>query len=56
MSETKFDKIKVGVVDLKSHNLFSILQAVKNIGYKTSIISCPKELKKNDIVIYESTG
>lgn len=56
MSETKFDKIKVGVVDLKSHNLFSIMQAVKNIGYKTSIISCPKELKKNDIVILPGVG
>ena len=31
MSEYNIKKIKIGIVDLKSHNLFSILQACKNI-------------------------
>ena len=31
--------LKIGVINLKSHNLFSILQAMKNIGYKTKTVS-----------------
>ncbi len=56
MSDTKFKKIKVGLIDLKSHNLFSIMQATKNVGYNVKIISNYKEIKKNDIIIIPGVG
>ena len=30
--------LKVGIINLEIHNLFSIYEACKKIGYKTSII------------------
>ena len=45
MSDYNFSKVKVGVIDLKSHNLFSILQAMKNIGYKTTVLNKPINLR-----------
>ena len=38
MSDTKYKSIKIGLIDLKSHNLFSILQATRNVGYNVKII------------------
>ena len=40
MSETKYKTIKIGLIDLKSHNLFSILQATRNVGYNVSQPGC----------------
>ena len=33
-----YKKVKVGIIDYKLNNLFSIYNALKEIGYKTSII------------------
>ena len=38
MLGTKFKNIRIGLIDLKSHNLFSILQATQNVGYKAKVI------------------
>ena len=46
MSGTSFNRIKIGIIDLKSHNLFSIFQATKNIGYNVSAIQSYKEIIK----------
>lgn len=51
-----FSKIKIGVINLKSHNLFSILQAMKNIGYKTKIVENYKEIIKTDMIILPGVG
>lgn len=56
MSGISFKKIRIGIIDLKSHNLFSILQACKNIGYKTSIITSSKSLKNYDVLILPGVG
>ena len=56
MSDYNFSKVKVGLIDLKSHNLFSILQAMKNIGYKTAVLSKPNHLKNKDIIILPGVG
>ena len=53
---SEFNKIKVGVIDLKSHNLFSILQATKNIGYNTRVVDNYKEIKRNDVIILPGVG
>ena len=50
------NKINIGIIDLKSHNLFSILQAMKNIGYKIKIIEKYKDLKKIDSLVLPGVG
>ena len=56
MSDYSFSKVKVGVIDLKSHNLFSILQAMKNIGYKTTVLNKANQFKDKDIIILPGVG
>ncbi len=56
MSDYNFSKVKVGVIDLKSHNLFSILQATKNIGYQTFVLENTKQFKNKDIIILPGVG
>ena len=56
MSGTSFNRIKIGIIDLKSHNLFSIFQATKNIGYNVSAIQSYKEIIKKDIIIIPGVG
>ena len=56
MSGTSFNRIKIGIIDLKSHNLFSIFQATKNIGYNVSAIQSYKETSKKDIIIIPGVG
>ncbi len=56
MSDYNFSKVKVGVIDLKSHNLFSILQAMKNIGYKTTVLNKANQFKDKDIIILPGVG
>lgn len=51
-----YNKINIGIIDLKSHNLFSILQAMKNIGYKIKIIEKYKDLKKIDSLVLPGVG
>lgn len=56
MSDINFKKIKIGIIDLKSHNLFSIFQATKNIGYNVTTISNYKQIIKKDIIILPGVG
>ena len=56
MSETSIKKIKLGIIDLKSHNLFSILQACKNIGYKSSVVNNYSNKLNFDIIILPGVG
>ena len=56
MSGTKLKNIRIGLIDLKSHNLFSILQATKNIGYNVKVIRNYKEILKKNIIIIPGVG
>jgi glutamine amidotransferase len=56
MSDIKFKKIKIGLIDLKSHNLFSIMQATRNVGYNVKVIDNYKEIVKKDIIIIPGVG
>ena len=53
---SEFNKIKIGIVDIKSHNLFSIFQAIKNIGYKIQIIENYKDFKHIDSIVLPGVG
>ena len=56
MLGTKYKNIRIGLIDLKSHNLFSILQATKNIGYNVKVIRNYKEILKKNIIIIPGVG
>lgn len=56
MSGYNYSKVKVGVIDLKSHNLFSILQAMKNIGYSVTVLCEANQFKNKDIIILPGVG
>ena len=56
MSDTKFKNIKIGLIDLKSHNLFSIMQATQNVGYNVKVIEHYKEIYKKNIIIIPGVG
>ncbi len=53
---SEFNKINIGIIDLKSHNLFSILQVMKNIGYKIKLIENYKDFKKIDSIVLPGVG
>tara|TARA_B110000003_G_C16527053_1_gene487397 strand:+ start:113 stop:742 length:630 start_codon:yes stop_codon:yes gene_type:complete len=49
-------KIKVGIVNYKCNNLFSIYQACKTVGFKTTIIEKKEDKYKYDIIILPGIG
>ena len=49
-------KKKIGIVNLGSHNLFSIFQAIKNLNHEVKIINQSKEIKRFDIIILPGVG
>lgn len=49
-------KKKIGVINLGSHNLFSIFQAIKNLNYHVKIVNHSKEIKRFDIIILPGVG
>ena len=52
-----YNKIKIGIIDCKLNNLFSIYNAFKSIGYKTSIIDLKKKNFKNfDLIALPGVG
>ena len=51
-----YNIIKIGIIDLKINNLYSIYNAFKKIGYKTKIIKNNKDLKKQDFIILPGVG
>ena len=52
-----YNKIKVGIIDYKINNLFSIFNAFRDIGYKTSIIDVDfKNYNKYDLIVLPGVG
>tara|TARA_B100000795_G_scaffold211448_1_gene165078 strand:- start:71 stop:688 length:618 start_codon:yes stop_codon:yes gene_type:complete len=49
-------KKKIGIIDLGSHNLFSIFQAVKNLKHYVKIINKSEQINKFDIIILPGVG
>ena len=49
-----YNKIKVGIINLGMNNLYSIYNAFKKIGYKTSLIK--KEMKNYDFIVLPGVG
>ena len=49
-------KKKIGIINLGSHNLFSIFQAIKNLNHDVKIINQSKEIKRFDIIILPGVG
>jgi glutamine amidotransferase len=49
-------KKKIGIINLGSHNLFSIFQAIKNLNYHVKIVNHSKEIKRFDIIILPGVG
>ena len=56
MSDIESRKIRLGIIDLKLHNLFSIYQACKNIGYRTTVIEDNLKHYNHDIIILPGVG
>jgi imidazoleglycerol phosphate synthase glutamine amidotransferase subunit HisH len=49
-----FNKIKVGIIDLKINNIYSIYNALRSIGYKTAIVK--KKMDNYDFIILPGVG
>ena len=56
MLGSNLNKIKLGIINLKLNNLFSIYQACHNIGYKTEIIDHKVKKYNHDILILPGVG
>ena len=52
MSDKKISKIKIGIINLKTNNLYSIYNAIKNIGYNVSIIETNTKYLNYDFLIF----
>ena len=51
-----YSNIKIGIIDLKINNLFSIYNAFKKIGFKTRIIKNNKDFKNQDFIVLPGVG
>jgi glutamine amidotransferase len=51
-----YNIIKIGIIDLKINNLYSIYNAFKKIGYKTKIIKNKKNLDNQDFIVLPGVG
>jgi glutamine amidotransferase len=51
-----YKTIKIGIIDLKINNLYSIYNVFKKIGYKTKIIKNNKDLKNQDFIVLPGVG
>jgi len=49
-----FSKIKIGIINLNINNLYSIYNAFRNIGFKTSIIE--KKIDNFDFIVLPGIG
>ena len=56
MSDKKISKIKIGIINLKTNNLYSIYNAIKNIGYNVSIIETNTKYLNYDFLILPGVG
>ena len=53
---SEYNNIKIGIIDLKINNLYSIYNAFKKIGYKTKIIKNNKDFKNQDFIVLPGVG
>ena len=51
---SRYNKIRIGIIDLKINNIYSIYNVFKNIGYKTNIIN--KSFNNYDFIILPGVG
>jgi glutamine amidotransferase len=49
-----YNKIKIGIIDLKINNIYSIYNALRSIGYKTAVVK--KKLDNYDFIILPGVG
>lgn len=56
MLEYKNNKIRVGIVDLNIHNLFSIYHCLDKLNYKVSVINVNEKIKNFDILLLPGVG
>ena len=49
-------KIKVGIIDLKINNIFSIFKAMQLAGYNTNVIGDKDSLKQYKLIILPGVG
>lgn len=52
----EYKKIRVGIINLKINNLFSIFQAFKTTGYNTEIVDEKKNKYNYDILVLPGVG
>ena len=48
--------MKVGIIDLKINNIFSIFKAMQLAGYNTNVIGSKENLKKYNLIILPGVG
>jgi len=51
---SNYNKIKIGIIDLKINNIYSIYNALRSIGYKTAMVK--KKLDNYDFIILPGVG
>ena len=57
MSENRnLNKIKVGILDLRTNNLFSIYHGLKKVNYKVSIIDEKSKKFNFDLIVLPGVG
>ena len=49
-------KIKVGIIDLKINNIFSIFKAMELAGFNTNIVGSNESLKKYKLIVLPGVG
>ena len=56
MFDKNLSKIRLGIINLKTNNLYSIYNACKNIGYNVSIIETNNKKLNHDFLILPGVG
>ena len=55
MLDYKNKNISIGIINLRLNNIFSIINILKNLGFKVEIIDKKKKIK-NDILLLPGVG
>lgn len=56
LENNRIKKIKVGIIDLRTSNLFSIFHAIKKAGFSVNIVNTKKSRYDYDILILPGVG
>ena len=51
-----YNKISIGIINLGFNNIFSILNSLKNIGYKVKFIELSQKKIQADILLLPGVG